>query len=130
MRTIVTCAGLITTIAVVILIHSCVISRNVRDNEVASALDTASEYALEIVPEIYSKWDYDPAKQGEYIDQLMNRFCAAVKERTGTDGTITISLIYADFETGLFDVVVKEEYEYPLMSKKGSCYCEKVFRIE
>ena len=50
-------------IALCVLIHCSIISTNMRDNEVSNSLDKASDYAVDVMGDIYLRLDYS---QGKY----------------------------------------------------------------
>ena len=41
-----------------------------------------------------------------------------------------MQVVKADIENGNFDIIVTEDYDYPLRGKKGSCSYEKAFSFE
>lgn len=127
MRTVITGSGLIVTLIICILIHSSIVSANIRDNEVNAGLNQAMDYAVDVMGDIYTDLSYQPENNDAYIEALMNAFCDAVRKRIGTDGEVSVALLSNDIETGQFNIAVKEEYSYPVKGKKGICYCEKAF---
>lgn len=130
MRTVITGGGFLVVIAICIMIHCSIISTNMRDNEVSNSLDKASDYAVDVMGDIYARLDYSQGNSTEYIQELMQGFCKAVNEKIGTDGEISIQVVRADVENGNFDIIVTENYNYPMKGKKGSCSYEKAFSFE
>lgn len=129
MRVMVTCGNLLFIVAVIILIHSTIISRNIRENEVAGALSDSADYGVDCMSDYYEQIEYEPAKKEEYLTDMMQIFCHVVAERIGTDGNLVIELKEADLEKGLFSFTLKETYTFPLGQRKGVCYIEKVYRL-
>lgn len=64
------------------------------------------------------------------MQELIQGFCRAVNEKIGTDGELSVQVVKADIENGNFDIIVTEDYDYPLRGKKGSCSYEKAFSFE
>ena len=54
MRTVITGGGFLVVTALCVLIHCSIISTNMRDNEVSNSLDKASDYAVDVMGDIYS----------------------------------------------------------------------------
>ena len=112
MRTVITGGGFLVVTALCVLIHCSIISTNMRDNEVSNSLDKASDYAVDVMGDIYLRLDYSQ------------------NEKIGTDGELSVQVVKADIENGNFDIIVTEDYDYPLRGKKGSCSYEKAFSFE
>ena len=121
MRTVITGGGFLVVTALCVLIHCSIISTNMRDNEVSNSLDKASDYAVDVMGDIYT---------AAYMQELIQSFCRAVNEKIGTDGELSVQVVKADIENGNFDIIVTEDYDYPLRGKKGSCSYEKAFSFE
>ena len=117
-------------IALCVLIHCSIISTNMRDNEVSNSLDKASDYAVDVMGDIYLRLDYSQGNTAAYMQELIQGFCRAVNEKIGTDGELSVQVVKADIENGNFDIIVTEDYDYPLRDKKGSCSYEKAFSFE
>ena len=130
MRTVITGSGFLVIIAICVLIHCSIISTNMRDNEVSNSLDKAADYAVDVMGDIYSRLDYSQGDTVSYTQELMQGFCRAVNEKIGTDGEISVQVVRADIENGNFDIIVTENYDYPLKGKRGSCSYEKAFSFE
>lgn len=125
MRTVITGGGIVVLVMLMLFIQSSVISRNMRDNEVDSGLESAADYALDCMEEVYRQMDYDESQTEAYITQLINVFCTALDEMISTDGDITVSVVRADLETGTFDLIVEESYSYGFRGRKGKSCCER-----
>jgi hypothetical protein len=130
LRTVITGSGSVLIIIIAVLIHCAIVGNNMRDIEVANSLETASDYAIDVMSDIYAHTDYYGGNKTAYMQQLMAAFCTAVNERIGTDGDISVKLIKADLDSGEFDIIVTENYDYPLKGKKGVTSCERAVRFE
>ena len=47
-----------------------------------------------------------------------------------SDGTFTISVLYADTDNMLIDILITEEYSYGFMNQKGKTSCERTIRFK
>ncbi len=130
MRTAVTGCGMLVLLVLLVCIHSTIVSRNVRDNEVSAALESATDYALAQMAQAYGDMDYDEAQSESYTESLLNVFCGALKELIGTDGEITVSVLQADISTGTFDLLVEESYQYAYKGRTGKSCCERAVRFK
>ena len=126
MRTVITGGGFLVVIALCVLIHCSIISTNMRDNEVSNSLDNA----VDVMGDIYLRLDYSQGNTAAYMQELIQGFCRAVNEKIGTDGELSVQVVKADIENGNFDIIVTEDYDYPLRGKKGRCSYEKAFSFE
>ena len=118
MRTVITGGGFLVVTALCVLIHCSIISTNMRDNEVSNSLDKASDYAVDVMGDIYLRLDYSQGNTAAYMQELIQGFCRAVNEKIGTDGELSVQVVKADIENGNFDIIVTEDYDYPLRGKK------------
>lgn len=123
MRVIVSGSGILVICVLIIMIHTTVLDKSVREAEINYGLENAVDYALDITSEYYIK--YSGQDEEEYISNLLYVFCQAVNNAVGTDGEITVSLAAADIETGTFDFIVEEKYSRMLSENKGVCVCER-----
>lgn len=113
-----------------IMIQISITGTGLRDNEVHNSLNAATDYAMDMVEDLYTSRQKDSLEDEEaFLDQMMKKFCTALHEMIGSDGEITVRLLAADLQNGLFDISVREEYRYPVKQKKGVCYCEKAFAM-
>ena len=129
MRVIITGGGLLTVLALFIVINCTVVSRNARDNEVSSGLDSAVDYAVDIMGQQYRQADYGTRTEQEVLEDIMRAFCSALKERITTDGEMNVRLLSANLREGLIHIQVMEEYKYQMSGKVGRCSCEKTYRF-
>lgn len=130
MRGIVTCSGLIMSMAMIIMIHCVITGNNIRRTEVNHGLDTAMDYAYDSMRDVYADINftqYDESRRNEIVTDLMYRFCEVLGTRIGSDGNIEVRLIYADLDKGLFQIGVTEEYGYSFGNKRKSYYYEKTY---
>ena len=125
MRIVVNGSGLVIILVLIILIHTSIINKSVRNNEVNAGLESAADYALDVMTDKYKSLVYDESKEEEYTEMLMQAFCEALEEMIGTDGKVTVSVIAADLKTGNFDIIIQEEYKYAFMGRTGKCSCER-----
>lgn len=78
MRTVITGGGFLVVIALCVLIHCSIISTNMRDNEVSNSLDKASDYAVDVMGDIYLRLDYSQGNTAAYMQELIQGLCRAV----------------------------------------------------
>jgi len=129
MRTIISCGGLVFIIVLIMLTHTAIISKNIRDNQVNCSLQSAADYAFDCMLDQYSHMVYEEEAQEEYIEQLLQCFCEAVNRMITTDGDIDVTVIMADVKTGTFEIVVEETYQYQFAGYKGKCVCERAVTL-
>lgn len=130
MRGIVTCSGLVISMAMIIIIHCVITGNNIRRMEVNRGTDTAMDYAYDSMYDIYADINftqYDESHKNEIVTNLMHRFCETLRTRIKSDGNIEVRLIYADLERGLFQIGVTQEYGYSFGNKRKSYYYEKTY---
>lgn len=125
MKIIVNGGGLVIVLVLIVLIHTSLINKSVRDNEANSGLESAADYALDVMTEKYKSLEYDESKEEQYTEMLMQTFCEALEDMVGSDGKLTVSVIKSDLKTGTFDIIVQEEYDYAFMGRRGKCSCER-----
>ena len=141
MRTVITGGGFLVVTALCVLIHCSIISTNMRDNEVSNSLDKASDYAVDVMGDIYLRLDYSQGNTAAYMQELIQGFCRAVNEKIGTDGELSVQVVKADIENGNFDIINVNEVSagWSLfldsetlfgMVLNGSCSYEKAFSFE
>ena len=92
MRTVITGGGFLVVTALCVLIHCSIISTNMRDNEVSNSLDKASDYAVDVMGDIYLRLDYSQGNTAAYMQELIQGFCRAVNEKIGTDGELSVQI--------------------------------------
>lgn len=124
MRIIVNGSGLFVMLAIIILIHSSIVNKNLRDSEVSSGLNSACEYAMDEMGDMYKEMVYDAAKEGDYTNTLIMKFCDSLEGVIGSDGEISVSVRKADIKNGTFIFIVREEYGYSFLGRKGVAVCE------
>ena len=76
MRTVITGGGFLVVTALCVLIHCSIISTNMRDNEVSNSLDKASDYAVDVMGDIYLRLDYSQGNTAAYMQELIQGFCS------------------------------------------------------
>lgn len=125
MRIVVSSSGLFVMITLIVLIHTSILNKSVRDEEANAGLSSSMDYALDRMGDMYKAMDYEAGEEDEYTNILLQEFCNNLEERIGSDGDLTISIIRADIQTGTFEIVVEETYEYAFKGKKGTTRCER-----
>lgn len=109
-----------------VMIHMSIINHHYRDMEIHHLLETACDYALDSMMDAYSGIPPQQlaAMKEYYTEELLEEFCRSVNEVVTTDGIITVSVLEADIESGTFDILVREDFNYGFMGKRGTCSCE------
>lgn len=125
MRIAVSGSGLFVLITLIVLIHMSILNKSVRDEEANAGLSSSMDYALDRMGDMYKAMDYEAGEEDEYTDRLLQEFCKNLEERIGSNGDFTISIINADIQTGTFEIVVEEIYEYAFRGRKGTTRCER-----
>lgn len=125
MRIVISSSGLFVMITLIILIHISILNKSVRDEEANAGLSSSMDYALDVMGDMYKKMDYEVEEADEYMNLLIQEFCSNLEERIGSDGELTISVIKADIQTGTFEIVVEEAYDYAFQGRKGTTRCER-----
>lgn len=125
MRVVVNCSGLFVIMTIIILIHTSIINKNVRDMEINYSLASAMDYALDVMKSEYSSMEYDKGNEQQCVDKLLHSFCVNFERVIGTDGDIEVFIISADVEQGFFEIVVEETYTYSFRGRKGKAVCER-----
>ena len=120
MRVIIGGSSLAVLLALIIVIHTSVINKSVREDEINRGLENATDYA-------YIQADDN---DDTYITQLMEFFCMTLNSAVKTEGDITVSLAEADVDDGRFDFLVKQEYTYSFGQKKGVCVCQRAVLLK
>ncbi|HBS90617.1 MAG TPA: hypothetical protein DEA56_07825 [Eubacterium sp.] len=64
------------------------------------------------------------------LHDMMLIFNEAFKKSINSDGTFTISVLYADTDNMLIDILITEEYSYGFMNQKGKTSCERTIRFK
>lgn len=125
MRMIVNAGGLFVVLTILILIHTSLINKNLRDAEVSSGLESAADYAMDVMGDMYKTTIYDETKVPEYRAALVAKFCESLDSVIGTDGDISVLVKEADVKNGVFAFTVTEEYKYTFKARKGVTRCER-----
>lgn len=125
MRIALSSSGLFVVMALLVLIHISILNRSVRDEEANAGLASSMDYALDRMGDMYKAMEYEAEEEDEYTELLIQEFCSNMEEMIGSNGELTISIIKADIQTGTFEIVVEEIYEYAFKGRKGSTRCER-----
>ena len=136
MRVIIGGSSLAVLLALIIVIHTSVINKSVRDTIKATVLeDVSTEYDIKEEQNIdvcssYYRYIQADDNDDTYITQLMGFFCMTLNSAVKTEGDITVSLAEADVDDGRFDFLVKQEYTYSFGQKKGVCVCQRAVLLK
>lgn len=125
MRIVVNCSGLFVILTILVLIHTAIINKSVRDIEVNYGLESAMDYALDVMGQMYRDMEIEEEKESQYITLLTNEFCTSLSYMLGTDGEIQVWIVEADIENGVFQIVVEETYQYSFRGRGGKVVCER-----
>ncbi len=125
MRIVVNCSGLFVILTILVLIHTAIINKSVRDIEVNYGLESAMDYALDVMGQMYRDMEIEEGKESQYITLLTNEFCTSLSYMLGTDGEIQVWIVEADIENGVFQIVVEETYQYSFRGRGGKVVCER-----
>ncbi len=132
MRIVVSSSGLFVTFTIIVIIHMSIINKNIRDMEVNYGLQSAMDYALDVMSDEYLKMyninDFEYREQ-QCIDKIMHIFCSKLEQIIGTDGEINVIVVNADVKTGNFEIVVEEKYNYAFKGRAGSAICVRAVRL-
>lgn len=123
MRVIVGGSALTVVLMLIVIIHTSVMNKSVREEEINSGLENAVDYAIDVTSSYYRYILTED--RDEYITQLMEFFCKAVNNAVKTEGVIRVSVLEADIDNGIFDFVAEQEYTYLFGNKKASCICQR-----
>lgn len=136
MRSFVGASTLMVVTALIILCHCAIISKNVREYEVHSGLESAMDRALDEMQDYYSDLRYnedgtfDGITEEEIVSDCIEVFCNSLNEGIFTDGDFEVYVIEANVLQGKFDIVVKQSYSYKFMGLKGKTLSERAFELE
>ncbi|MBS7044941.1 MAG: hypothetical protein KH121_02365 [Eubacterium sp.] len=129
MRVIIGGSSLAVLLALIIVIHTSVINKSVREDEINRGLENATDYAIDVCSSYYRYIQADD-NDDTYITRLMEFFCMTLNSAVKTEGDITVSLAEADVDDGRFDFLVKQEYTYSFGQKKGVCVCQRAVLLK
>lgn len=133
MRIAISSSCLTIIILLVIMIHSSIINKNYRDMEINQNINDAFDYAVKKTSSSYNSGSSDvssnAANNETMLHNMMIIFNEAFKKSINSDGTFTISVLYADIDNMLFDILITEEYNYGFMNQKGKTSCERTIRF-
>lgn len=74
--------------------------------------------------------DFENSDKEEAKKQIISTFCTSLESVIGTDGEVRVYVELADLETGTFDFIIEETYEYTFKGRKGTARCERVVRFD
>lgn len=132
MRLMITGSGFFVVLALIIVIHGSIISRNLAGQEVERGLDSAMDYAFDKMTEQYTFKEVslmnDKEKEKLILD-CMEEFCLILSKTVTSTAQINVALVYCDVDKGIFQIRAEEDFEYPLHGKRGECYYEKTYCV-
>ncbi len=120
------------TIIMVLLIitHYSIINKNYRDMEVNSNINDAFTYAIDkSCHEFNYSWD-EQLSSDDILHNTMLTFNDAFRKSISSDGTFTITLLYADVNNMILDIMITDEYDYGFMNRKGKVSCERTLKLK
>lgn len=133
MRIAVSSSCLTIIVLLIIMIHSSIINKNYRDMEINQNINDAFDYAVKKTSYSYNPGSPEIASNADNnentLHNMMIVFNEAFRKSINSDGTFTISVLYADIDNMLFDILITEEYSYGFMNKKGKTSCERTIRF-
>ena len=116
------------------MIHCSIINKNYRDMEINQNINDAFDYAVKKTTSSYnsglSGFTSTVNNSESILHDMMLIFNEAFKKSINSDGTFTISVLYADTDNMLIDILITEEYSYGFMNQKGKTSCERTIRFK
>lgn len=97
--------GIGVIIALVILIISCLVSKNTRQSEIDTSLNTAIEQTIKVVHDERYKINSNE----ELVAEFNHNFFLELNSNSKTD----IIIYDVDYQKGLLDVEIKSTFKYP-----------------
>lgn len=122
MRNFIMASTLILAFTLSIFTSSAVMGRQVRDNEIRTALGTAMENAITVMT---IKPVYDVNTTNEFVAEFLQNLIMQID----SDSTLTVKIIDMDVVNGMLDVEVTEEFLYP-NGKVGKVSVRKTIIVE
>lgn len=129
MRLAISSSCLTIIIILLIIIQYSIVNKNYRDIEINTHINDAFDYAIDKTFASYNKTDNESTSQNSSLHDLVLAFNTAFKESVNTDGTFTISVLYADYDNSILDIIITDEYNYGFLNKKGKVSCERAVRF-
>lgn len=134
MRIAISSSCLTIIILLVIMIHCSIINKNYRDMEINQNINDAFDYAVKKTTSSYnsglSDFTSTVNNSESVLHNMMLIFNEAFKKSINSDGNFTISVLYADTDNMLIDILITEEYSYGFMNQKGKTSCERTIRFK
>ena len=90
MRVIIGGSSLAVLLALIIVIHTSVINKSVREDEINRGLENATDYAIDVCSSYYRYIQADD-NDDTYITQLMEFFCMTLNSAVKTEEKLTVS---------------------------------------
>lgn len=132
MRLIISGCGCFVVLAMIIVIHGSIISRNMAGQEVERGLDSGMDYAFDVMTQ---ECDFEgvscmnASEKQELINDCMNRFCQVFRKTLTSTAEVKVALVYCDVDKGIFQISAEETFQYPISGRLGNCYYEKTYCV-
>ena len=111
------------------MIHCTIINKNYRDIEINGNINDAFTYAVNKTAESHNLYETCNISEDEVIHNTMIVFNEAFKNSIKSDGLFTISVLYADIDNMIFDIMITNEFNYGFMNRKGKVCCERTVKL-
>lgn len=130
MRILVSGSGILVLMTLLVLIHTSVLNKNIRDIEINDGLESAVDYALDVMADEYDSLEYgineyDDIIKEKHTEKLVSVFCDYLLKTINTDGEIEVYIMDIDLKKGIFDVLVEERYNYTFKNRSAVARCER-----
>lgn len=130
MRILVSGSGILVLMTLLVLIHTSVLNKNIRDIEINDGLESAVDYALDVMADEYDSLEYgineyDDIIKEKHTEKLVSVFCDNLLKTINTDGEIEVYIMDIDLKKGIFDVLVEERYTYTFENRSAVARCER-----
>ncbi len=110
----------------IVLCNLAIVNRHFRDVMINDNLNSSMDYAMDCLSDYYRQHGMDDSiTSSDYIDACMHAFNDALKETINSEGELTVSLLVADIDAGIFDIVVTEKYDYHILNASNKTTCER-----
>ena len=116
-------------IMLLIMIHCSIINKNYRDIEINGNINDAFTYAVNKTANNHNLYETDNTSEDDVLHNTMLVFNEAFKNSIKSDGLFTISVLYADIDNMIFDIMITDEYNYGFMNRKGKVSCERTVKL-
>lgn len=125
MRVLSSMSGLLVVLSIIIMIHCAIVNKHVRDVEISNGLASATDYAMDRMQQMCREKDLSGSNKKNAVNDIISIFCQALHEMIGSDGEVRVLVTGANLETGTFDFIVEETYQYGFHGRTGLARCER-----